>query len=72
MESVIPLSKKAINLTSWNTELDFAESDLHSSREVLDANSPTTWTHPDLSKPLKNGQKNGIKMCEDARSKSWL
>jgi hypothetical protein len=51
--------------------IDWAESDLHSSRGVWEVDLQATWSHPDLSECVMKGWNSSLKMGEHSRSKSW-
>ena len=52
-EGLIPQSTKVIRLTSWQTEFDWADSDVHNSRTVGEADSWDMWSHPEASEQCK-------------------
>jgi hypothetical protein len=49
-------SAKAICLTWWKSELDWAQSGLHNSRRMGGANLLAMWPHPTLLGPVKNDE----------------
>jgi hypothetical protein len=63
---------KAVTLTFWKSQLDWAENELHNSGRVGEANF-TVESHPHLLDPVTRGWKNGIKMgiCEMLKARYW-
>jgi len=53
---------KATNLTWQKADMDWIESDLHSSMKEGDANLSATQSRPHLSESVMRGQKNVIKI----------
>ena len=51
-EGLIPPSTIVIRLTSWQTELDWTDSDVHNSRTVGEAELWDVWSHPAASEPV--------------------
>jgi len=47
---------QAIHQTCWKTQLDWADSNPHSSRRVKETNLPAIWSQPGSSEPVTKGQ----------------
>jgi hypothetical protein len=48
---------KAVNVTYWKTQLDWAESDLHDNKRLEEAGTPVTWSQSDSSEPATERRK---------------
>jgi len=53
---------KAVNHTELNTELDWADSDVHNRRRVGEADTSAVWSDPDWSEPVTKVCKHCVKM----------
>ena len=59
---------QVVKLSDWNTEPDWAETDLRNSR----MDSPLMWPHPDSLKRVMKRRNNDVETCHDERSKSRI